>query len=72
MLPRWRGRPTEYREQVANACDDFVDLTPVSDTAADLVKSHWSALISGQAVPLIGEDRYGFDCQEDDGCPREC
>jgi hypothetical protein len=67
---RWRGRDLAYKEQVANACDDFVDLTPASQAPAEAVKENWSALIPGQAVPMIGErvDEYR---QEDDGCPRE-
>lgn len=67
---RWRGRDATYKEQVANACDDFVDLTPVSESAAEQTRENWSALIPGQAVPMIGE-RVDGCCQEDDGCPRE-
>lgn len=67
---RWRGRDLAYKEQVANACDDFVDLTPVSQARAEQTRENWSALILGQAVPMIGEQSYG-GCQEDDGCPRE-
>lgn len=69
---RWRGRDLTYKEQVANACDDFVDLTPASAVPAQQVQDAWSALRTGQEIPLIGEIRYGDDCQEDDGCPREC
>jgi hypothetical protein len=68
---RWRGREGRYREQVANACDDFVDLTPASEAPAQQVEDNWSALKAGQDIPLIGERSYGY-CQEDDGCPREC
>lgn len=67
---RWRGRDTAYKEQVANACDDYVDLAPVSQEPATEVKAAWSALLSGQEVPLIWERTNG-GCQEDDGCPRE-
>ena len=68
---RWRGRDLTYKEQVANACDDFVDLTPASSSATEEARENWSALIPGQAVPMIGERVDGY-CQEDDGCPRGC
>ena len=67
---RWRGRDLAYKEQVANACDDFVDLTPASQTPAEVVQENWSALLLGQAVPMIGEKVDGY-CQDDAGCPRE-
>lgn len=57
---RWRGRDLRPKEQVANAWDSFVDLTPVSDIAADEVKEAWAPLLSGQEIPLIGELDYGF------------
>lgn len=66
MTLRWRGREYTEELQVANACDDFVDLTPVSDAAADAVKDRWSALLSGQTIPLIGERSYGGE--EDEFC----
>jgi hypothetical protein len=69
---RWRGRDLTYKEQVANACDGFVDLTPASEAPAQQVQDAWSALRAGQEIPLIGERVDGYDCQEDDGCPREC
>lgn len=63
---RWRGRVTYPKpEQVANACDDFVDLSPVSDAPADAVKAAWLPLQAGQTVPLIGE-RDGYIPEEDD------
>lgn len=71
-MERWRGRDLKPKEQVANACDDFVDLTPVSNTAAETTKENWSALISGQAVPMIGERVDGYEGCWDEGCPREC
>lgn len=52
---RWRGRDLECKEQVANANDSFVDLTPVSDTPADVAKAAWLPLQEGQEVPLVGE-----------------
>ena len=67
---RWRGRDGRYREQVANACDDSVDLTPASESPAVATTANWSALLPGQDIPLIGERRYGYH-QEDDGCPRD-
>jgi hypothetical protein len=64
---RWRGRG-EPQEQVANACDSFVNLTPASEAPATQTHSNWSALLPGQAVPLIWEDsRYGYR-EEDDRC----
>lgn len=50
----WRGRDPEA-EQVANANDDFVDLTPVSQAPALAVKAAWDALLPGKTIPLIGE-----------------
>ena len=55
MLPSWRGRDLDCVDQVANAKDSFVDLTPVSEAPADATRAGWAALISGQAVPMIGE-----------------
>jgi hypothetical protein len=65
MALRWRGRQLTVQEQVANACDDFVDLTPASDAPAVATRSNWSALLPGQEVPLIGEFPYG---RQDDPC----
>lgn len=66
MTLRWRGRdPYKKPDQVANACDDFVDLTPVSEAPAEQTRSNWSALLSGQSIPLIGE-RDGYI--EEDEC----
>lgn len=62
---RWRGRDATYKEQVANACDSFVDLTPVSDAPAAQVSTSWSALLPGQTVPLIWERTYPDDDQEE-------
>ena len=42
---RWRGRGPTVEQQVANACDSFVDLTPASAAPANEVKSDWSALL---------------------------
>jgi len=63
---RWRGRALTSEEQVANACDSFVDLTPVSEVPAAEVRSAWSALLPGQEVPLIWERTYSDGDQE--GC----
>jgi hypothetical protein len=57
----WRGRGLECREQVANADDSFVDLTPASDTPAALVKAAWLPLQEGQDIPLVGERVYPDD-----------
>ena len=64
---RWRGRQLTTEEQVANACDDFVDLTPASEAPAEATRANWSPLLRGQDIPLIGEIRhdYGEDpCEE--------
>lgn len=58
---RWRG----YEEQVANACDRFVNLTPASPVPAMQTRSNYEALLPGQAVPLIWE-RVADDCYDDD------
>ncbi len=58
-MMRWRGRVPTREEQVANAPDSFVNLTPVSASAADTTKANWSVLLPGQTIPLIGEHRYG-------------
>jgi hypothetical protein len=55
---RWRGRDYSKHEQVANACDDFVDLTPASEIPAQLTRAKWDAWRPGQEIPLIGEIRY--------------
>jgi hypothetical protein len=62
---RWRGRRTTYDEQVANALDKTVDLTPASQAPAAAVKAHWSALLPGQNIPLIGEVTRVYPQQED-------
>lgn len=67
MTIRWRGREGR-KEQVANACDSFPDLSPASETPAALVKAAWLPLQRGQEVPLIGEDRYGYREDEEDFC----
>ena len=65
MTLRWRGRDLTPKDQVANAKDSFVDLTPVSDAPAEAVEAAWAPLLSGQEVPLIGEDDgYGIDEEE--------
>jgi hypothetical protein len=56
---RWRGRSSRREEQVANARDSFVDLTPVSEAPAVVVRSAWSAILPGQDVPLTWERTYG-------------
>lgn len=64
---RWRGRDLECKEQVANALDSFVDLTPVSEAPAATVKAAWLPLQAGQAIPLIGE-RVVPDAEPGDDC----
>lgn len=69
MTIRWRGRGGR-KEQVANACDSFPDLSPASEEPAEQVRAAWLPLQRGQAVPLIGEDgRYGYgEEQAEDFC----
>ncbi len=64
MIPhvlRWRGRVPTTEQQVVNARDSFVDLTPASPTPALVTHTNWSALLPGQTVPLIWEDRHGTE-----------
>ncbi len=56
---RWRGRGLNREEQVVNARDSFVNLTPVSEAPAAAVRSAWSATLPGQPVPLIWERTDG-------------
>lgn len=57
---RWRGRG-EPQEQIANARDDFADLTPVSEAPAEQTRANWSAVLPNQDVPLIWEgSRRGY------------
>lgn len=65
MTLRWRGRDLTPKDQVANALDSFVDLTPASEAPAEAVKAAWAPLLSGQEIPLIGEVRYGDDTEEE-------
>ncbi len=44
-------------ERIANAHDNFADLTPVSQAPAILVRSRWLAVLPNQPVPLIWETR---------------
>lgn len=64
---RWRGRGLDCKEQVANACDSFVDLTPASQAPAAAVKAAWLPVQSGQAIPLLGERVYP-DAEPCDPC----
>jgi hypothetical protein len=64
-MRRWRGRDLEPKDQVANALDSTVELTPVSEAPADAVKAAWAALLPGQEIPLIGEIRYADTTEEE-------
>ena len=66
MTIRWRGRDYRPKEQVANAWDSAVNLTPASDAPADAVKSGWAAFLPGQSTPLIGEDREQVQREDPD------
>lgn len=59
---RWRGRdPYCPPDQVANAKDSTVDLTPASQAPAEATRANWNALLPGQEVPLIWEMVYDDD-----------
>ena len=45
-------------EQVANAPDDFPNLSPVSAAPAAATAAKWAALLPNQIVPLIWERRH--------------
>jgi hypothetical protein len=66
MLRGWRGRdPLQCVDQVGNAPDDSVDLTPVSQVPAENVALGWSPLLSGQEPPLIYEQ---YESEEVEPC----
>ncbi len=52
MARRYRDCPVE---QVANARNPTVNLTPVSQVPAETVRAAWAPLLSNQSVPLIWE-----------------
>jgi hypothetical protein len=54
MMPPRRVRLCSP-DQVANAKDSTVNLTPASQVPAQLVRANWDALLPGKAVPLINE-----------------
>lgn len=42
----WGGpRPSPDGEQIANAFEDFADLTPVSQDPAETTRANWDALL---------------------------
>lgn len=45
-------------DQVANAPDALVDLTPPDPAPAQTVKAAWAPWLPGQAVPLLWEEVY--------------
>jgi hypothetical protein len=55
MRYRLWGRVVTDEEQVANAKESFVDLTPASQAPAIANRANWAALLPGQTIPLIGE-----------------
>lgn len=56
---RWRGRDL-CADQVVNGPDSGMDLTPASEAPAAAVKAAWMPVLSGQAVPKIGERVYDY------------
>ena len=68
MVIRWRGRELTCEEQVANACDSFVDLSPASEAPALAVTAAWAALLPNTDTPLIWErTEPDGDCEQE-GC----
>ena len=63
MFPGWQERDP-CGEQVANAPDASVPLTPASQARALATVAGWAPWISGQTVPLIWEPMP----DEDDAC----
>jgi len=53
-----RGQRSGDGEKLANANDDFTDLSPVSLIPAAQVFSAWAAVLPNQTIPLIWERRY--------------
>ena len=65
-LYRWSGPQSSGDcEQVANANDSFMDLTPASGAPAEQTRSNWSALLPDQDIPLIWERNHGDEGRED-------
>lgn len=52
---RWCHRPCDPPEQVFNADQPTVALSPASEAPAEAIRAGWAALLPGQDVPLIGE-----------------
>jgi hypothetical protein len=63
-MSRRDGRPV-HEEQVANAKDSFVDLSPVDPGQREVhAVAPYQALLPGQEIPLIGERVDGYDEEE--------
>jgi hypothetical protein len=62
---RLRGRKLTAcpPDQVGNAKDSLVNLTPTSQARAEATRAGWAPWLSGQAVPLIWERQ-----EEEDPC----
>lgn len=68
MRYRWRGpQPAKCEEQIANAPDGSVDLSPASDSPAETVRSAWAAVLPSE-VPFIWEASHGDRLTEEDRC----
>ena len=54
---RWRGTRDGLcpPDQVGNGKDSLVDLTPVSETPAEVTRAGWAPWTPHQRVPLIWE-----------------
>lgn len=55
IIPRWQVVRRDCLDQVANAPDFNVNLTPASEAPAAAVVAGWEPWKLGQAVPLIWE-----------------
>ncbi len=60
-LTSWWPFTSPDGEQIANANDDFADLTPVSQAPAEQVRSRWLAVLPNQPIPLMWETRRSID-----------
>lgn len=56
-LRAWREWHDCPPDQVGNAKDSTLDLTPATAPLLDL-REKWAPLLHGQAVPLIGERTF--------------
>ncbi len=64
---RWRGpEPARCEERIANAPDTLFALAPVSETAADLTRTNWAAVLPS-SIPFVWERSNGREEECIDG-----